>query len=183
MILVSNVQPPSNSGIQSLSRRVIKALFDCKYDGHKIKYKKDDIITLLNYIGSNKNMIEELKGCWGDALLSSFSAKKAVHDIGVRGSKIQHYNKQAIMSGMIVLGENNNILNRKWLNSVAPHTTKRGTDKYVNKCVGIRAEFDMGLKKVLCVEQGTLRRNSMIYFLFYCVTKTDTHPNTIHMFN
>ena len=85
------------------------------------------------------------------------------------------------MSGMIVLGENKNILNKKWINSVAPHSTKRGRDKYVNKCGAIRIEFDMGLKKVLCAEQGTLHRNSMMYKIFCVQCQIPNQiPNTNH---
>ena len=97
----------------------------------------------------------EVRGPWGDALASSFSEKKTVHEMRARGIEIQRHNKQFILSGLIVLEEKENISNRKWINEVAPHTPKQGPDKCVNKCKEIRQEFDMRLKKVLHAEQAT----------------------------
>ena len=107
MILIQrNVKPPTITTIGCLGRSVVNSLFNKIFDGHNIKYRKQDRIALLNHIGNNNNMIPELKRHWEDTLLASFSSKEAVQDMSVRGNKTQQHNKQAIMSGMVVLREN-----------------------------------------------------------------------------
>ena len=76
---------------------------------YRIKYNRDDIIFLLNYIGCRvSNDVSELKFNWGDAIISQAAAKQAIHDIVVRGGAIKHHNKQAIISTQVVFDENNN---------------------------------------------------------------------------
>ena len=121
----------------------------------------------------------------GEASLTSLSDRKAIHDIGVRGNHTQHHNEQSIISGMIVLGENKNILNKRWINSVAQHKTSSAKNKYVKKCGDMRGEFDRSLKRVLCKIKGTQRRNSMrVLRRMFCVqipnqiTYTSAHRTT-----
>ena len=117
MLLINrNVQRPTYHAINNLGRSVLKSLFESRYGDYRIKYDKNDIIQLLNYIGSRvSNDVNDMKFRWGDALLSLSSSKKAVHDIGVRGNALKHHNKQAIISSHVVLDENYNCINRGWI--------------------------------------------------------------------
>ena len=163
MIPINNVTRPSQSAIRYLGRSVIQSLFHKQYQGNKIKYNKEDIIQLLNFIGTRIEGIYDMKFNWGDAVLSLSAPKQALHDIGVRGNAIKHHNKQAIISSHVVFDENDNVLNKKWLKNMAPHKSDKGATKYVNKCIDIRREFNKGFTDILCIVQDKQHRNSMIY--------------------
>ena len=181
------IQPPSWNSIDRLSRTVIKHMYDKYYEQHLIKYRVEDIIKLLNKIGLNENIPDNMRFAWGDGLLSLSATKQAVHDIGTRGQKIKQQNKQAIASFMVVLGENNNILNKKWIGNIAPHSSKRGRDWFVKKAVNIRRCFNMGVTDILCEDKDPQRRNSMkhaflyslfnVYYYFHLLL---SHTNIVH---
>ena len=90
----SNIKRPEYNSINNLGRFILKSLFESRYDNDRIKYNGDDIIQLLNDVGSRlTNDASELKFNWGDALSSQASAKQAVHNMSIRGSAIKHHNK------------------------------------------------------------------------------------------
>ena len=160
----SFIKRPHKFTIEQRARAIIKSLFATKssVDGYIIKYDKVDIIKLLNNIGQHKDMRQDMRFAWGDALLSLSASKQAVHTIGVRGTATQHHNKQAIVSSQIVLDENTNIMNKKWIQELLPHKSKRGKDKYLSLCHGIRKEFDIFDTGVLCIVKDIQRRNSLV---------------------
>ena len=120
----------------------------------------------MNYIGSRvSNDVSDLKLNWGDAIISQASAKKAVHDIGVRGGAIKHHNKQAIISSQVVLDENNICMNKKWIKELCPHKSDKGAVAYSDKCVIIRKEFDTGSRDILCDIKPKQHRYSYAYSL------------------
>ena len=170
LLIQRNIKRPEYHTINALGRSVLRSLFESRYNNARIKYNKNDIVQLLNYIGSRvSNDVSELKFNWGDALLSQASAKQAVHDIGTRGSAIKHQNKQAIISSQVVFDENNNCLNKSWIKELCPHKSRKGAVAYSDKCLNIRKEFDAGSRAVLCEVQEKQHRNSYEYFLYLLV--------------
>lgn len=175
-----NIKRPEYHTINALGRSVLKSLFDSKHTSnniqYRIKYNKQDIVQLLNYIGSRlSNDVSELKFNWGDSIISQASAKQAVHNIGVRGGAIKHHNKQAIISSQVVLDENNNCLNKRWIKDMCPHKSDKGTAAYSNKCINIRKEFDAGSTDILCEVKDKQRRNSYEYTLSVSIYNTIYH--------
>ena len=153
-------RPLSNQTIRNLKRNIIDALFHRMNAGQTILYREQDIVALLNYLGQDPQIPGRLRGAWGDAICTLSSTKKAVHDIGVRGDKIKQYNKQAIMSSLVVFDENNAVKNMDFLMEVAPHKSKKGASVYIDKVVNIRREFDRGSISVLCDVQDKNHRDS-----------------------
>ena len=149
--------------------RIIQSLFNkhitiegTRYD---IKYNAADIIDLLNLLGQHRDIPEDIRFAWGDSILSLAAAKDGVHKIGVRGNQIQRQNKEAIVSSMVVLDIDNNIMNKQWLKNMAPHKSDRGKREFVKKCVNIRKEFNKGNIDILCENKGKQHRESMYYVL------------------
>ena len=109
---------------------------------------------MLNEIGNNNNAPGSIRFPWGAVLVSSASAKQAVHDIGTRGNKLKQQNKQVVANSTVVLDNDDNIVNKKWIKSIAPHSSKPGTDVFVDKTIFMREEFNMGLRNILCDDKS-----------------------------
>ena len=178
MIVLDNIKRPSN--IPTQGRSILKSLFGSRYDGYKIKYNKADIIALLNYVGSRCNEVPDMNFKWGDALLAKASTREAVHDIGVRGSQLKHYNKQAIISSNVVPDENNNCMNTGFIKELCPQKSRPGKNAYFDKCVNIRQQFNAGIIDVLCEVKGIQHRNSydMHFFIIVMRGTNNSSPNT-----
>ena len=69
------IKRPHRTTIECSARSIIKSLFDHKYDGYNIRYNTDDIIKLLNDIGTNNHMIEDIR-LRGETLYCPFLPQK-----------------------------------------------------------------------------------------------------------
>ena len=157
--MLPQTRQPSDDAITNLVSKVISHLFHHRYQQQTIKYERNHIVKLLNKIGTHDDMIEDMKFNWGDALLSLSAQHDCMHNMGVRGNKIAQQNKQAIISSATVLGEDNNIMNRGFIRDMCPHSSKRGANNFIDKCVDIRNKFDTGECKILCENKGIQSRN------------------------
>ena len=158
--------PPCNRTITNLSNRTLNDIFNSQYGGHQHQWEIEHIVKLLNRIGSDPRIPNDIRGAWSDSVKAIASAKQAVHNIGVRGDATKHQNKQAIMSSMMVLDDNEELVNKQLLDQVAPHKCPKSKKKYVKKALDIRRDFDNGRSEVLCEVKGVQRRNNSVSYSF-----------------
>ena len=159
--------PPSDHLITNLSNRTLNGIFNSQYGGYQHKWEIEHIIKLLNRIGRDPRIPDDIRGAWGDSVKAIASAKEAVHNIGVRGDATKHQNKQAIMSSMMVLDNNGQLINKQLLNEVAPHKCPKSKKKYIKKAIAIRRDFDSGRSELLCEVKELQRRNSSVLHAFF----------------
>ena len=122
---------PSHNSIYKLGDRIIKSLFTKKYKTINITYQTYDIIKVIKYVSKSVYIPYELKLLWCDAIQTIYAVQNSVHNIGVRGCKIQQQNKQAIISSMIILDNEINVKNNGIINNIAPHKSRNGKNKFI----------------------------------------------------
>ena len=153
---------PDESSIYRLKDRVINHFFHRQYQQQQIEYQEEDIIKFLNALGKEMPNNMGIKGPWGDMIKGAASAKTAVHTMGVRGSQTRHHCKQAILSSMMVLDDQNEVTNMPLLREMAPHKCNKSRKAYLEKCKQVRLALDRGISDVLCVVQLQQRRESLV---------------------
>ena len=150
---------PTTSSIYNLGRMIIKRMFSMQWNGYTIKYNEEDIYRLLNFVSRQQQIPSSMKHPWGDAILSVDSAEKRMKQIGTRGTKLQQQNKQSLVSGLMVLDTNNNIMNKKLLDKIVPHKSRQGGNDFTSKCKEIRISFDNNNSKTLCIDKKYTRNS------------------------
>ena len=163
-MLATPIIRPTTRTIYNLGNDILERLFNKRYRNNIIRYNQEDIIKLLNYVSNNSTFIpDNLQTPWGDAIHTIASgAKSALHKIGTRGTSIQQQNKESIVSSLTLIDANNNIMNKKLLDSIVPHKSRVGGNKFINKCKSIRMDFNAGNKNILCAIK-TFTRNSLVF--------------------
>ena len=137
---------PHVSTIRNLADTVIDRMFNQMRGGRVIKYNGEDILKLLNYISRRgaADIPNHLKGPWGQMIASQISQKECMHTMGVRGHKLIRQNKEAIIGSALVLDQNHNIMNKKWIREMLPHRNESAAREALTKIHGLRQEFDSG---------------------------------------
>ena len=88
--------------------------------------------------------------------------RDCLSDYGPKGTRTQLQQKQSIISSVILLDQNNQIMNKALLNKLITTMTRKAKDELIDQCTHLRVLFDLDESTNLCKDYSNEKRDSLV---------------------